>query len=159
MTERGLSRAVHLRTELDALRRVAAEEGSAGALRAIDAQARALAAGKAGGHGPHSDGAGPARRGCSGHALPGGQELGDGSSASSYVLECSCAYLGRLLSLAARKSNPCGLRAYLGEKSLRLRLQQPSRGKGKEPEMKAYRTESASRLGASAQVDAPFSFV
>lgn len=42
MTERELSRAVHLKAELDALRRVAAEEPSAEALRAIDRQARAV---------------------------------------------------------------------------------------------------------------------
>lgn len=44
MTERELSRAVHLKAELDALRRVAAEERSADVLRAIDAQARAVEA-------------------------------------------------------------------------------------------------------------------
>lgn len=44
MTERELSQAVHLKSELDALRRVAAEEGSADVLRAIDAQARAVEA-------------------------------------------------------------------------------------------------------------------
>lgn len=42
MTERELSQAVHLKAELDALRRVAAEEGSAEVLRAVDAQARAV---------------------------------------------------------------------------------------------------------------------
>lgn len=42
MTERELSQAVHLKEELDALRRVAAEESSADVLRAIDAQARAV---------------------------------------------------------------------------------------------------------------------
>lgn len=42
MTERELSRAVHLKAELDALRRVAAEEPSADMLRAIEAQARAV---------------------------------------------------------------------------------------------------------------------
>lgn len=42
MTERELSQAVHLKAELDALRRVAAEEGSPDLLRAIDAQARAV---------------------------------------------------------------------------------------------------------------------
>lgn len=42
MTERELSQAVHLKAELDALRRVAAEESSADVLRAIDAQARAV---------------------------------------------------------------------------------------------------------------------
>lgn len=35
MTERELSQAVHLKAELDALRRVAAEEGSEDVLRAI----------------------------------------------------------------------------------------------------------------------------
>lgn len=44
MTERELSRAVHLKAELDALRRVAAEESSDDVLRAIDAQARAVEA-------------------------------------------------------------------------------------------------------------------
>lgn len=44
MTERELSRAVHLKAELDALRRVAAEERSADVLRAIDRQARAVEA-------------------------------------------------------------------------------------------------------------------
>lgn len=44
MTERELSRAVHLKAELDALRRVAAEEPSAEVLRAIDRQARAVEA-------------------------------------------------------------------------------------------------------------------
>lgn len=44
MTERELSQAVHLKAELDALRRVAAEELSADVLRAIDAQARAVEA-------------------------------------------------------------------------------------------------------------------
>ena len=44
MTERELSQAVHLKTELDALRRVAAEELSADVLMAIDAQARAVEA-------------------------------------------------------------------------------------------------------------------
>lgn len=42
MTERELSRAVHLKAELDALRRVAAEESSPEVLRAVDAQARAV---------------------------------------------------------------------------------------------------------------------
>lgn len=42
MTERELSQAVHLKAELDALRRVAAEESSAEVLRAIDAQVRAV---------------------------------------------------------------------------------------------------------------------
>lgn len=42
MTERELSQAVHLKAELDALRRVAAEESSEDVLRAIDAQARAV---------------------------------------------------------------------------------------------------------------------
>lgn len=44
MTERELSQAVHLKAELDALRRVAAEERSADAMRAIDSQARAVEA-------------------------------------------------------------------------------------------------------------------
>lgn len=44
MTERELSMAVHLKAELDALRRVAAEERSADVLMAIDAQARAVEA-------------------------------------------------------------------------------------------------------------------
>lgn len=44
MTERELSQAVHLKAELDALRRVAAEESSEDVLRAIDAQARAIEA-------------------------------------------------------------------------------------------------------------------
>ena len=44
MTERELSQAVHLKAELDALRRVAAEESSADVLRAIDSQARAVEA-------------------------------------------------------------------------------------------------------------------
>lgn len=44
MTERELSRAVHLKAELDALRRVAAEEPSADVLKAVDAQARAVEA-------------------------------------------------------------------------------------------------------------------
>ena len=44
MTERELSRAVHLKAELDALRRVAAEEPSADVLRAVDEQARAVEA-------------------------------------------------------------------------------------------------------------------
>lgn len=44
MTERELPKAVHLKAELDALRRVAAEEPSADALRAIEAQARAVEA-------------------------------------------------------------------------------------------------------------------
>lgn len=44
MTERELSQAVHLKAELDALRRVAAEESSEDVLRAIDAQARAVEA-------------------------------------------------------------------------------------------------------------------
>lgn len=44
MTERELSQAVHLKAELDALRRVAAEESSEAVLRAIDAQARAVEA-------------------------------------------------------------------------------------------------------------------
>ena len=42
MTERELSRAVHLKAELDALRRVAALEPSPEVLRAIDRQARAV---------------------------------------------------------------------------------------------------------------------
>lgn len=42
MTERELSQAVHLKAELDALRRVADEESSADVLRAIDRQARAV---------------------------------------------------------------------------------------------------------------------
>ena len=42
MTERELSQAVHLKAELDALRRVAAEERSADVLRSIDAQVRAV---------------------------------------------------------------------------------------------------------------------
>lgn len=42
MTERELSQAVHLKTELDALRRVAAEERSADVLMAIDRQAKAV---------------------------------------------------------------------------------------------------------------------
>lgn len=44
MTERELSQAVHLKAELDALRRVAAEESSEDVLMAIDAQARAVEA-------------------------------------------------------------------------------------------------------------------
>lgn len=44
MTERELSQAVHLKAELDALRRVAAEEPSADVLRAVEAQARAVEA-------------------------------------------------------------------------------------------------------------------
>lgn len=44
MTERELSQAVHLKAELDALRRVAAEEPSADVLRAVDRQARAVEA-------------------------------------------------------------------------------------------------------------------
>lgn len=44
MTERELSMAVHLKAELDALRRVAAEERSADVLKAVDAQARAVEA-------------------------------------------------------------------------------------------------------------------
>lgn len=44
MTERELSSAVHLKAELDALRRVAAEESSPDLLMAIDAQARAVEA-------------------------------------------------------------------------------------------------------------------
>lgn len=44
MTERELSQAVYLKAELDALRRVAAEESSADVLMAIDAQARAVEA-------------------------------------------------------------------------------------------------------------------
>lgn len=44
MTEREPSRAVHLKAELDALRRVAAEEGSADVLRAIEVQERAVEA-------------------------------------------------------------------------------------------------------------------
>lgn len=44
MTERELSRAVHLKAELDSLRRVAAEEPSADVLKAVDAQARAVEA-------------------------------------------------------------------------------------------------------------------
>ena len=44
MTERELSQAVYLKAELDALRRVAAEESSADMLIAIDAQARAVEA-------------------------------------------------------------------------------------------------------------------
>ena len=42
MTERELSQAVHLKAELDALRRVAVEESSDDVLRAIEAQARAV---------------------------------------------------------------------------------------------------------------------
>lgn len=44
MTERELSQAVYLKAELDALRRVAAEESSAGVLMAIDRQAKAVEA-------------------------------------------------------------------------------------------------------------------
>ena len=44
MTERELSRAVHLKAELDALRRVAAEEPSANVLNAVESQARAVEA-------------------------------------------------------------------------------------------------------------------
>lgn len=44
MTERELSRAVHLKAEPDALRRVAGEECGADAPRAVDAQARAVEA-------------------------------------------------------------------------------------------------------------------
>lgn len=44
MTEREPSQAVHLKAELDALRRVAAEESSEDVPRAIDAQARAVEA-------------------------------------------------------------------------------------------------------------------
>lgn len=44
MTERELSQAVHPKAELDALGRVAAEESSAEAPRAIDAQAQAVEA-------------------------------------------------------------------------------------------------------------------
>lgn len=42
MTERELSQAVHLKTELDALRRVAALEPNQEVLKAIDRQARAV---------------------------------------------------------------------------------------------------------------------
>lgn len=44
MTERELSRGVHLKAGPDALRRVAAEESGGDALGAIDAQARAVEA-------------------------------------------------------------------------------------------------------------------
>lgn len=44
MTERELSQAVHLKAELDALRRVADEESSEDVLRTIDSQARAVEA-------------------------------------------------------------------------------------------------------------------
>lgn len=44
MTERELSQVVHLKAELDALRRVAAEESSADVLMAVDRQARAVEA-------------------------------------------------------------------------------------------------------------------
>lgn len=44
MTERELSQAVHLKAELDALRRVASGEPSPEVMRAIDAQARAVEA-------------------------------------------------------------------------------------------------------------------
>ena len=44
MTEREISQAVHLKAELDALRRVAAEEGSEDVLMVIDRQARAAEA-------------------------------------------------------------------------------------------------------------------
>lgn len=44
MTERELSQAVHLKAELDALRRVAAEERSADVLTSIEAHARAVEA-------------------------------------------------------------------------------------------------------------------
>ena len=44
MTELELSRAVHLKAELDALRRVAAEESGPDVLRAIDDHARAVEA-------------------------------------------------------------------------------------------------------------------
>ena len=44
MTERDLSQAVHLKAELEALRRVAAEDPSADVLTAVDAQARAVEA-------------------------------------------------------------------------------------------------------------------
>lgn len=44
MTERELSQAVHIKAELDALRRVAAEESSADVLMAIDKLARAVEA-------------------------------------------------------------------------------------------------------------------
>lgn len=44
MTESELSRAVHLKAELDALRRVAAEESGPDVLRAIDDHARAVEA-------------------------------------------------------------------------------------------------------------------
>lgn len=44
MTERELSRAVHLKAELDALRRVAVEESCPDVLRAIDDHARAVEA-------------------------------------------------------------------------------------------------------------------
>lgn len=42
MTERELSQATHLKAELDALRRVAAEEGSEDVLMAIDRQEKAV---------------------------------------------------------------------------------------------------------------------
>lgn len=42
MTERELSQAVHLKAELDALSRVAAEEGSEDVLMAIDRQKKAV---------------------------------------------------------------------------------------------------------------------
>lgn len=42
MTERELLQAVHIKAELDALRRVAAEEGSDDVLRAIDRQEKAV---------------------------------------------------------------------------------------------------------------------
>ncbi len=42
MTERELSQAVHLKEELDALRRVASREPSPEVLRAIDRQAKAV---------------------------------------------------------------------------------------------------------------------
>ena len=44
MTDRELSRAVQLKAELDALRRVAAEEPSADVLKAVESQARAVEA-------------------------------------------------------------------------------------------------------------------
>lgn len=74
MTERELSQAVHLKTELDALRRVAAEESSADVLTAIDGQARAVEAARL--------------------EVMAFIATQPSSSAGSFVVECSSAYLG-----------------------------------------------------------------
>lgn len=125
MTEREPSQAVHLKAELDALRRVAVEESSADAPRAIDAQARAVEAARLEAMAFIATATDPRIRAIA------VMRLLEGKSRETIARRMHCERTGpakqlrkflggrmqsrpsrRFLSLAARKPYPCGPRPY-----------------------------------------------